>query len=402
MSLFAHARTIVARSPARIRDAVESLRVPQNAGTMLFALSANAWHPDIPARLASKASHSVGCISAPLNGAEGMSALSVAFVPDGECVTFSWAKHEHADSADDWAAEALGETSQATSHTHPSDSFAFDQPAQSLSNAHTIVSMTAKPSVTALQTETLKRFPAATQIGLLAAHTPFVTGHPSTMFHNGNIVRSGAVGLALTRPSRSQLTCSLDGFRVLTPPVRVGSARGNIIHTLNKDKATRHLLLAIHNAGMDVEKAVGKDDEFYLALLRRDSLAVMLSSRTLVLDTSLLDCVLQINSGDPSRGSIAVESEWGPETGDIVQILHRSVSTPSESILQSAPPAGLNFTTSTLELLHTWRDNMSDDEVIEMLEVFTANSENGFMLRQSFSAAPWVCSFPGVATHLRL
>lgn len=75
------------------------------------------------------------------------------------------------------------------------------------------------------------------------------------------------------------------------------------------------MLLAIHRAGLDTENS--KDDEFYLALFPRDAVP---PEGLLHVDASAYDAVLQINSGDPSRGSIAVESEWGPSTGDYVQV----------------------------------------------------------------------------------
>jgi len=187
---------------------------------------------------------------------------------------------------------------------------------------------------------------------------------------------------------------------------------------LGKNKATRFLLMAIHQVGMGADTAVGKDDEFYLALLRRDSplVADPTSDQPPSLDPTALDCVLQINSGDPSRGSIAVESNWGPRTGDYVQvslllfvalkcvltsaeqILHRSVNKPTRSVLESGASNQLSISNTTLELLHAGRSNVGSGEDI-VVDGFFASSENGIILHRPFSAAPWTCNFPGISVH---
>jgi len=163
MSLFAEARTIISRSPARIAAFAESLRGPANASTLLFALSSNAWKPDITTSLASKASTSLGCLSAPLNQLEGMAALSVAFVRDGENSAFRWTEHVHNadDAADSWAASALGETPTQSCDSGCAPSFAFDTPVE---NPDTILAFASAPSASALQNDLLARFPRASQV----------------------------------------------------------------------------------------------------------------------------------------------------------------------------------------------------------------------------------------------
>ena len=57
-----------------------------------------------------------------------------------------------------------------------------------------------------------------TQVGLLTAQTPFITGRPHTLFHNGQIHSSGTVGIALPRRFSSDIEYGLDP---LTEPYRV-------------------------------------------------------------------------------------------------------------------------------------------------------------------------------------
>ncbi|EJD50793.1 hypothetical protein AURDEDRAFT_159938 [Auricularia subglabra TFB-10046 SS5] len=240
-----------------------------------------------------------------------------------------------------------------------------------------------------------KRFSGAIQkIGLAASHTPFVNGLPFTLFKNGSVITDGAVGLALQGPKRLHSSFNLGGFRAISSPVKVTSARGNIVHTLGKDKATRHLLAAIHGAGLSTESS--KDDDFYLALFPRGDSA---STPT---DTSSYDAVLQINSGDPSRGSIAVESEWGPSMGDYVQILHRSLSAEATTHLRDVRTENnsplLRFSATTLEQLYEGRDR-APDELIDVSGIFEACSENGFVV-YSGARLPWTCKFPGVTAAL--
>lgn len=270
----------------------------------------------------------------------------------------------------------------------------------------------------------------------MGSYTPFVNGSLFTLFRDGHTYTTGAVALAVSGSERPRVSFKLHGFHAITPPVRVAryvlavcavdeelterySARGNIIHTLGRDTATRHLLLAIHRSGLDVDKS--DEEEFYLALYPRGFIPPTAEDAPLRVDAAAYDAVLKINSGDPSRGPIAVESEWGPSTGDYVQvryaaiiggvgteqskILHRSLNhLASHSLLHPAWPGSdepeLRLSATTLEEMHEGHDLTDGAQYAEMENVFEASSENGFVT-YSGARSPWYSACPGISTTLR-
>jgi len=60
------------------------------------------------------------------------------------------------------------------------------------------------------------------QLGFLASSTPFITGRPVTLFHDGAIYSDGAVGVAL-QPSfgRTSLAVEFPGLVELTPELKI-------------------------------------------------------------------------------------------------------------------------------------------------------------------------------------
>ena len=111
------------------------------------------------------------------------------------------------------------------------------------------------------------------QTALVGASTPFVTGRPSTLFHNGEILSTGAVGLAISRPSAPEPvpvradavgwhpasttdtiaphnvqqpsplpTWLYPGLHRLGGQMRATGVFGNVVRTLNGQPATAKLL----------------------------------------------------------------------------------------------------------------------------------------------------------------
>ena len=59
------------------------------------------------------------------------------------------------------------------------------------------------------------------KLGLFCSSTPFVTGRPYTLIHNGSVHSTGAVGIALSAGPRPALQTAYPGLRAITPPLKV-------------------------------------------------------------------------------------------------------------------------------------------------------------------------------------
>jgi hypothetical protein len=59
------------------------------------------------------------------------------------------------------------------------------------------------------------------QLGLMASSTPFITGRPFTLFYDGQIFSSGAVGLGLAHPFPPKSAVNYHGLVPLSAPVKV-------------------------------------------------------------------------------------------------------------------------------------------------------------------------------------
>lgn len=125
----------------------------------------------------------------------------------------------------------------------------------------------------------------ASQLGLLASSTPFVTGRPSTLLCASNAFSDGSVGVALAGPERPRLHNIVRGYREISQVRTVmqyvlrllsisngspwlGSSKGNLIHLVDDTKPTRALLTDIHTHG--IPDANAKFDGFFVAALADD------------------------------------------------------------------------------------------------------------------------------------
>lgn len=167
------------------------------------------------------------------------------------------------------------------------------------------------------------------KLGLFCSSTPFVTGRPYTLIHNGSVHSTGAVGIALSAGPRPALQTAYPGLRAITPPLKVTayvslwfppSSHGfflsgtvkqssfpvgpRVISSTSWIVGIALLISAIEESAL-VGKAA-KDDEFYLGVLRDG-------------DDELRQ-VHHITSGGPSRGTMALETETAPGEGTSVQV----------------------------------------------------------------------------------
>ena len=136
-----------------------------------------------------------------------------------------------------------------------------------------------------------------------------------TIFHNGKIHGSGAVGVALSLGKTARVDYL--GVKTLSKPMTITryslstitwckvtqdcSCEGNLINAINNANPTKLLLSDIRKAGLD-----GSGLEQY-------SLGV-------VLPDEKIGRTYRITAGDPSRGTLSLDSQRAPDPGTLVQV----------------------------------------------------------------------------------
>ncbi|WFD23602.1 hypothetical protein MEQU1_002296 [Malassezia equina] len=176
-------------------------------------------------------------------------------------------------------------------------------------------------------------FPHAHIIGATAALTPFETGREHTLLGAG-IYEDGAVGLAWRRPT-SRLCRTLGGLVPLGPRLGVtGSARGNIISSLNDHNAAQqflHLVLerrAAPREPMDraqlraLSSEVRRDDDFFMGLYADESDEMPL-------------LVARIQAGHPMRGTLGLDTQ--SELEGLVRYAQVFRAAPHSHVLTDGP-----------------------------------------------------------------
>ncbi|KAF8133908.1 hypothetical protein EV363DRAFT_1324918, partial [Boletus edulis] len=242
-------------------------------------------------------------------------------------------------------------------------------------------------------------FPQANKLSLIASSTPFITGRPVTLFYNGSILSSGAVGIALTSsvPSPpSVLTLSFPPLVALSTDLGVTSSEGNLILSLDSRNPTQLLLSAIQGHGLTCLHTtwVGKEDEFYVGVIDPSS--------------QQLAQLHRISAGDPSRGAIALDSLSAPREGSIVRLYHLprgSVQDAPKHFLDSINSNSISlFVAPEMNPTASLGNEIADDSVADsdhsvVPNTFLAASENGFTLSRG-AQGPWKCVVPGARTGL--
>ncbi|KAH7885163.1 hypothetical protein F5I97DRAFT_1340042 [Phlebopus sp. FC_14] len=268
-------------------------------------------------------------------------------------------------------------------------------------------------------------FPSANKLSLIASSTPFLTGRPVTLFHNGQVHSDGAVGVALTSHTASPppaVDLAFPPLVALTPDVVVTSSEGNLILSLDFGNPTRLLLAAIQKHGLSLSAGpvwIGKEDEFYVGVLESDVIVQL----------------HRINSGDPSRGTIALDTSAAPREGRVVRLYHLPRGEPhypfdakrdlppltffvapetspeslqpSATFSSSVPPSEVKpqdecDAKHAVQVKHpNERQKKSSGILMSCTGTFYAASENGFTLSRgnkgstTASEGPWTCVVPG-------
>ncbi|KAJ3567082.1 hypothetical protein NP233_g6595 [Leucocoprinus birnbaumii] len=215
--------------------------------------------------------------------------------------------------------------------------------------------------------------PDVSKLGLLASSTPFITGRPVTLFKNREIFDSGAVGIAFRgKPSaltRPMFSVDFLDVRTLSEPMIITQCEGNMVNTLNDDNPTQLLLAAIKKSGLDtyVSGSFKEEEQFSLGALSGDG---------------KLDRVYRITAGDPSRGSISIDSPSTPPVGTRVQFIHRP-ATAIPGLPASRPAPTMSFLTVSDELQSSESDQEDFEILLEGKGNFLAASENGFVFESA-------------------
>lgn len=98
---------------------------------------------------------------------------------------------------------------------------------------------------------------------MIGSSTPFVTGHPFSLFRNGKLQPSGAAGFGLNlRPNLS--INSSNGLSKLTEAFEVTRAEGNLIHEVKNGLPARLLVDAMKKLKLPDNEA--KNIDFYIGI----------------------------------------------------------------------------------------------------------------------------------------
>ena len=242
------------------------------------------------------------------------------------------------------------------------------------------------------------------QAGILTAPTPFLTGRPHTLIHDGRFYSSGTLGLAFSRRLPMTIDFGLDAlsekFRVkrfvhaipgLTREMlMVGRAQGNLLLQIEGDSQhsnpAQALVTALQNRSQGSK--LNKDEEYFLSIGSGPDMSVV-----------------KVLSGDPSKGLVSLDTEESLREGEEIQV----------RALSSMPRRGL----TKMQFLHRtrernmggpWRnelnfsvvaklnelENVSSGGKTSTVEGFEGLSEEGLVFGHS------ICAVPGarVSSHI--
>lgn len=423
-----HMSTVLSRSIPEIIAHVSRVRTMHPSHIPLFTLSASTEHPAhelsaLVSHLTSLSDRSMGCLSAPIPCSESQHFLrdcitcSIAIFDTQTTVPFrSTIPGRQAVQVGRWHAFRKSDQGESGAGTQPEDPEDLDWedvwarktsptklPAElselPMERVKTVVYLS-DGSPEGLSAS-LGAFPFATKIGLIASSTPFLTGRPHTLFYGKSVHSSGAVGLCVMSPVQPSAHLLFPNLEPLTKPMFITESEGNLIQSLDNLNPSRLLLSAIHQQNTKTKSAgnlphsdiITKDDHFYMAVLRGTP------------ERHQLRQLYHITSGDPSRGTLAVESEAAPPRNTLVQIFRLPAHTSPDSLSAYLSPSThqlrMAVTVARSDSLSDYNPD-KDAHTVVLPDTFLAASENGFMVDRRVDDAsagpregPWLCKIPG-------
>ncbi|KZT31892.1 hypothetical protein SISSUDRAFT_1067368 [Sistotremastrum suecicum HHB10207 ss-3] len=408
------ALTLISKSPEKLaRHLTQSLAQHRN-DTLLFTISSNVEAPQLGplvSALTALSDRYIGCLSAPLSFSSNEAICSMAFFDRQKSITWRsdasapppaqvgrWHKSSPASQSVPHSLDANQDWERLWSSSGPSSSPLPSLPESLIgtNDVSSLIYLNDGPNESlsrALQTS----FPASHQMALHASSTPFLTGRPYTLFQDrSRIFSQGAVGIALGNLASPQgRTSHFEGFQPIGTPNTVTRqvswfySDGNLIHTLGGANPTRILMKWLEDTHKPA--TLTKDVNIYLAILSSSA-------------NEPIQRLYGITSGDPGRGSIALDAQVGHLTGRRVQFYHRpndlkvvpfsSSPTPSSVIFVPASGDGAHIEVSAAKL--------ASEEVSCLENVCLSVSENGFSLQSPTSGdatSPWHSRIPGTLTR---
>ncbi|PAV17235.1 hypothetical protein PNOK_0729900 [Pyrrhoderma noxium] len=418
MSGILQARTYLFRSHSQLRDVITPLRDLYAGHSLLFSLSHNT--PDLEhaiSQLSSCSGETLGCLSSPLpvENPSHMFSCSIAVFEKERSVPFSTLESSdmtiqigRARSYRKQEMEYEGNSKNPQLHNISSwdrlwderHSISLPKELKNKRNIQSFVYFTGSDSW-GLGSTLHHHFPTSCQLGILASSTPFVTGRPNTLFRNGKIQSSGAVGIALLdTPTHKEL--HYNGLVRLTGPLPVQRSEGNLIHELGDSLPARILLASIKEHGLSDDLA--KEVDYFINIKPKNSAS------------SSPEQLLRIVAGSPSQGSIAVEEVSAPEAGTDIEFYYRpqlsKITLPNDivTLCNKNSDCLLGSVVYDVDSFHRDSSLQSQENKDETRgyqvynHSFLNASEHGFILSpnvQNKLLAPWRCSVSGAFGGLR-
>lgn len=406
------AQTVVARTPSALLASLDRFYLQSKAkgDTLLFALSAPSDAlSEITSHLTSHFSRHIGCLSSPLPAYRSHITCAVALLDgiafrstisgraDHQVGRWHAARHSSAQQLRAEQSNVFEEFSGDLSRVNWED--IWDRSTKSARDMLPVELRTVRPEdVSSILyfsdkapegvAKVLKAtFPHSHELGFLASSTPFITGRPVTLFHDGEIYSDGAIGIAL-QPSlgHTSLTVKFPDLVDLTPDLQITSSEGNLILKVDNGNPTRLLLAAMDKHGLYGRGALLKDDEFYVG----------------VMSDGKVEQLHRITSGDPSRGTIALGTTSAPPQGSIIRMFY--LPRRDDATLNLDPTHG-NTSISFIVTPDSFGDELPssvlDNDSLIIDGNFVSGSENGFMLRRGAKEEGWTCTLPGGQARLR-
>lgn len=146
-------------------------------------------------------------------------------------------------------------------------------------------------------------------MGLIAAQTPFLNGHPFTLFYNGAIIDGGSVGIAMSRKisSKTDYSCL---YSLSSEPMKITKCQGNIILELDGVRASNKLVSEVYS-----DKATSTDTRLFCEVIDGDSKAILV-----------------VTGGDTSKGTLALETLGDLKVGSKIRFMKRKPDIAPETI----------------------------------------------------------------------
>jgi len=403
------AQTVVARTPSALLASLDHFHLQSRAkgGTLLFALSAPSDALSvITSHLKSHFPRHIGCLSSPLPAYRSHIMCAVALLngivfrstiagrADPQVGRWHAARHSSTHQLPAAQSNVFGEFNGDLSRVNWED--IWNRNAMSAQEMIPVELRTVRPEVVSsilyfsdkapegIAKALKATFPYSHELGFLASSTPFITGRPVTLFHDGEIYSDGAIGIAL-QPSlgHTSLTVEFPGLVDLTPDLQITSSEGNLIVTVDHGNPTRLLLAAMNKHGLDGRDVLLKDDEFYVG----------------VMSGGEVERLHRITSGDPSRGTIALGTMSAPPQDSIIRMFYSPRR--DEVTLNLDGNTSISFIATPDSFGDGPPSSAFDNDVLILDGKFVAGSENGFMLRRGIQEEGWTCTLPGGQACLR-